>query len=121
MADQSNNQIIATPPQPNHAVRLRAVELKHRLLRASRHTNTPEPVSPPASDGTTQPVGGDEVSPEYAEAINQVARLSPTDRVLLRNVAESDEKLANSDAPEQDGSDEQDEQPPAPRNNPSEA
>lgn len=68
-----NNQIIATPPQPNHAVRLRAVELKHRLLRASRHTDTPEPVSPPASDGTTQPVGGDEVSPEYAEAINQVA------------------------------------------------
>jgi phage terminase small subunit len=104
-----NDQLIPTPAQPNHAARLRAVELKHRLLGASRR-KVDESIAAPASTGTTQQLaGGEALSPEHAEAIQEVAALSAPERVSLCEVLDADEKLANFEAPEQDRSDEQDE------------
>lgn len=101
----TNNQLIPTPPQPDHGTHLRTIELIRRLMRDA---HTPEPPTAPAAASTTQMVGAEELSPENAEEMQKVAALSAPDRLALCAILDADERLAN-EAPEQEGGEQHDE------------
>ena len=91
--------IVSAPPEPDHQTRLRAVEIKHRLLRmppATTHQRLPA-----ADFGGTKQAVENAVCPNCDEAMNKVTQLDAADRGLLRDIADSDEKLATCDVQDQ--------------------
>lgn len=94
-----SNTIISTPPEPDHQTRLRAVELRHRLLRTPP-TATHQRLAPTVSAEMAQAVEH-EVCQNCREALAKVAELNAPDRGLLRAIINSDQELANSETPQQ--------------------
>jgi hypothetical protein len=92
--------IVLAPPEPDHPTRLRAIDQKHRLMRVCY---PPTASIAPTSPGAMPILSSDESSPECVDAIKKVTALSPADRVLLREVATSDEKLGDAEVDQDPG------------------
>ena len=93
-----NNTIVSTPPQPDHQTRLRAVELRHRLLRTYSATGSRERL--PTAESTTTTSAEHGLCPRCGEATDKVAAVDPADRGLLRAITNCDQELANSEIPQ---------------------
>jgi hypothetical protein len=92
-----NNTIISTPLEADHQTRLRAVELRHRLLRTQPASVTHQRL--PAVDSGTTTSTEHELCPNCGEAMSKVAAFNPADRGLLRAIVKCDQELADSEAP----------------------
>lgn len=96
----ANNTIISTPAEPDHPTRLRAVVIKHCLLRTPSATATHQRLEPAVSADMAQAVEH-EVCANCRQALSKVADLDAPDRGLLRAIINSDQELANSETPQQ--------------------
>lgn len=99
----ADNTIISTPPEPDHATRLRAVELRHRLIRTPS-TATHQRLAPTVSAEMAQ--AGEPVCAFCGEAMSKVAALNPADRALLRNITKLDQELRSAETPQQNAGEE---------------
>jgi len=106
-----HNTIVSTPPQPDHPTRLRAVEIRHRLLRTQPATATHQHL--PAVEVEATESADNELCRNCGEAMSRVATFDPADRGILRAITECDQELANSETrPQEDAQEDEDAKEP---------
>ncbi len=107
-------QLVGTPEEPDHAIRLRAVELKHRLLRTGqrqRAVNSTAPTCATSSDYSNESIRAtDAMAEENADpALAQLLNMDCADRAAFREAGEIERQLVELERQPVNG----DEQPPS--------